>query len=515
MFLKQEKFKSRYLPFLWLFLGSFLIIFTRTKTFIPIAIIVAPVLFLRFIRSQKPVRGIILTFLGYIVAIQIAQWGLFELDKLLLYLIINVRGNLILAIILAFPYIADRLLKPYIKGFLATLIFPVAAVSLYYLETLFGPINTIGIFYAFTQYGNLPLVQFMSIAGIWGMIFFIYWTAAVVNWIWENKADWVIIKRGFAIYCTITVLIFLYGGIKTSALFFKYKGQTVRIAAIPMPVEPDENDYNMFEIFNNRIFSEFDRSINKIEKQIKKAVIADAKFAVFQEYSMYMPEAEEERLISELKRIAEENDIYICFNYGCMPELEDRVHKEFFGIMELSDNEEGRNKSVLINNRGKVEAEYLKVNLATGENNWILEGSDGPPVVDTPYGRIGIVTCRDMSLPAYMRQVARKNVDVVFAPSFEAIKSLSVTYTQMLRAVENGFAFVRPCNKGLSIAIDKHGRVIASLNNFISKNLIMYADIPMNGTRTVYSYIGDLFAWLMIITLIGMIGFVIKTKKGK
>ncbi|MCG8572613.1 MAG: carbon-nitrogen hydrolase family protein [Spirochaetes bacterium] len=499
--MSSNNFKTKFLPYLWLILGSFLIIFTRTRSFVSIAIFFAPLFLLRFSRSQPKVKGILLTFVGYIIAIQIAQWNLKEIDNLLLFLIFNVRGNLVTALILALPYITDRLFYPRFSGFMKTLIFPTTAVALYYLETLIGPIDSIGIFYAFTQYGNLPLVQLLSLLGIWGMVFFVYWFAAMANWIWENQMEWQIIKKGMIIYGVITVFVLLYGGIKTSSLFFDYSGKTVRVAAVPMPLSAQESDNTMLEILNNRIFSPFESSIQKIEKQVQKAALANAQFAVFQEYSMLIPEEQENDLLEQLKRIARENHIYLCFNYGSMPELEDREHMVFFGIRELSDNEEGRNKSILVNPSGEIEIIYLKTNLASGENTWILEGDGEISVTDTPYGRIGIVICRDMSLPAFMRKAAQQKADIVFAPSYEAVKSLSVTYSQMLRAVEFGFAFVRPCNQGLSIAIDKHGRVLAAMNSFTTKNQIMYADVPVKGTRTLYSYIGDLFAWLCGVSL--------------
>ncbi|MCJ7716625.1 MAG: hypothetical protein MUO54_08905, partial [Anaerolineales bacterium] len=144
-------------------------------------------------------------------------------------------------------------------------------------------------------------------------------------------------------------------------------------------------------------------------------------------------------------------------------------------------------------------------NLVFGEDTWVLEGPGVIPVVETPFGRIGIAICKDMEFSDYMRQAGKQNADIVLAPSYEAIRSLSITYAQMLRSIEHGFSFVRPCANGLSIAVDFNGRILSSMNYFTSSNSIMYADVPTKGIRTIYTFIGDLFAWICVFVLCGFI----------
>jgi apolipoprotein N-acyltransferase len=69
---------------------------------------------------------------------------------------------------------------------------------------------------------------------------------------------------------------------------------------------------------------------------------------------------------------------------------------------------------------------------------------------------------------------------------------------QMLRAVEYGFSFIRPCANGLSIAIDYNGTIVSSMSSFTTTDEIMYADVPVKGIWTLYTFIGDLLAWLCI-----------------
>jgi apolipoprotein N-acyltransferase len=43
---------------------------------------------------------------------------------------------------------------------------------------------------AYTQYGDLPLMQVVSVTGLWGIILLTSWFAAVVNAAWERGFAW-------------------------------------------------------------------------------------------------------------------------------------------------------------------------------------------------------------------------------------------------------------------------------------------------------------------------------------
>ena len=63
-----------------------------------------------------------------------------------------------------------------------------------------------------------------------------------------------------------------------------------------------------------------------------------------------------------------------------------------------------------------------------------------------------------------------------------------------LRAVENGRYLVRAANTGISGAVDPYGRVLASTPLF--EPAATTVDVRLLDHRTIYSYVGDLAAWL-------------------
>jgi apolipoprotein N-acyltransferase len=68
----------------------------------------------------------------------------------------------------------------------------------------------------------------------------------------------------------------------------------------------------------------------------------------------------------------------------------------------------------------------------------------------------------------------------------------------ILRGVENGFAIVRAANRGLVTVSDAQGRVIAR-NSYQPRGVYsVVADVPLGPGPTLYTRIGDVFAWLAI-----------------
>ena len=111
------------------------------------------------------------------------------------------------------PYLADRLLVNRLRGFAATLVFPLLQVSLEYIITTVSPLGSWGSL-AYTQHSFLPFLQLLSITGMWGLSFLIAWLAPVVNWAWEQDFALQRVRTGVLTYGGILalVLVLVAGG---------------------------------------------------------------------------------------------------------------------------------------------------------------------------------------------------------------------------------------------------------------------------------------------------------------
>jgi apolipoprotein N-acyltransferase len=73
------------------------------------------------------------------------------------------------------------------------------------------------------------------------------------------------------------------------------------------------------------------------------------------------------------------------------------------------------------------------------------------------------------------------------------------------RGIENGFSIVRATGNGLSAAFDYQGRTLAAAD-FSTTKQAMVAHVPTHGVKTIYTVIGDLFAWLSMVGFVALVG---------
>ena len=63
-----------------------------------------------------------------------------------------------------------------------------------------------------------------------------------------------------------------------------------------------------------------------------------------------------------------------------------------------------------------------------------------------------------------------------------------------VRAVEQGRYLVRAANTGISGVVDPYGRILQTSALF--EEAALTADVRLIQSRTIYSYLGDVVAWL-------------------
>jgi apolipoprotein N-acyltransferase len=486
---------KKHLPLILFILGFGIFIFTRLSKLvptIPIAILISFVFILRFSRTQPAKRGILLTLLGFILSINIGLWGLFEMVAVSSLLFNLIRSSL-LAVLYFLPFMADRLIYPkFKKNFLSTLIFPIITTAIFYLLTIEGPFEG-AIQPAKFAFGTIEFMQFLSLFGVFGFVFVTSWFASAINHLWEMKFDWKKSKKLVLILLSVVLIMFIFGTIKVHML---PKADTVKVAAII--IDPDwGKDTLMEKVFTDRITSSFEETLAKIENKTKIAVSNDAKIVSFMELAIIINEEKHDELRDELKRIAQENNVYLTMTYGYY----------------VKDGK-GKNIHLLIDNNGEILLDYQKRYLAgigeLGEKGVFVIGPEIIQSVDTPYGKIGLSVCRDMEMSKYIIQAAKAGVDIMFSSSYEWPKTWLPNNLQT--PIVNGFSFVRPTYNGVTHIQDYNGKILNQMHFEETETGIMYADVPTKGVKTLYSYVGKLIGWLSALGLLGLIVLAIKKR---
>ncbi len=487
--------KSRHLSYLWLSLAAvlmaFALPFTMSRWVIPLAAWLAPVFLLRFMRAQPVVRGVLVAWLVLFVTTAIVQQGVPPIPGLIFYVY-----ALMVRLLIVLPYLADRLISPRLTGFGATLVFPLAATSLEYIYTQVGPFGSIGSL-AYTQYGNLPLMQVVSVTGIWGITFLITWLASVANWAWERHFSWPAIRGGTLISCGILALVLLSGGARLA--LFPPTTTTVRVAGI----SPTRAVWNHVDELRRRgsFDTLFTGKASRADRDFARVVFttvsddlfnttmrearAGAKIVLWPEVGAAVLEEDESGLIAQGSTVARTSGIYL----------------EMGMLVYTQTAPFAQDKAVLLDPTGKVVWHYYKAHPFPGEP-W-LPGDGKVPTIATPFGRLATVICFDLDFPSLLRQAGQAGSDVVLLPSYDW-QEIDPMHTQIttFRAIENGFSLVRQTRAGLSMTVDYEGRVLAVSDYFSSDQQVMIASVPIHGVHTIYAVIGDLFAWLSLMGLV-------------
>ena len=494
---------KKHIPTIYFILGFGFFMFTRMSKLVPsidIAILIAPILILRFIRSLPAKRGIWLSLLGFILSMNIALWGLFEFDNHWMTIFYSLIRSTILALIWFLPFMLDRMIYPAFKGKgpWTTLIFPTITTAIFFLSSLDGPFDDgSGTLSSFGySYGSMAFMQVRSVFGIWILVFVHSWLFSIVNYFWEYQFKWKKIKKPAIIYPAVLLSIFCFGLLKNSSLI-NVESEKVKIAALVLTPENGEA-VPMSRIFESKSSSPYLPGISRIEGMTKKAVAGGAKILSFQEFAMVIQQEDELRLREDYQRIARENNTYLSITYA------------FFG-----KNEKGENKHLFIDGDGVILLDYTKRYLLGmgpfGETGVFKKGPEIIQSVETPYGRIGISICRDMSFPTFMKQAAKAGVDIMLSPSYDWPKSPSAWY--LTSTIENGFSFVRPTYNGYSYAADYHGNELAHMDSDLSEDGIMYADIPVRGITVPYPILGDILGWISLLAMTLLLVLVLLKKK--
>lgn len=470
---------------LWLGIAVVLLLFSNGATTIPLAVWLAPVFMLRFVRGQSLKVGLPLAYVLQVGAFALQFRGMVLIPGIGYYIFLIVWG-----IPLVLPYIVDRLVTHRLSALTASLVFPTAWVVAEYVAS-HGPYGSWGSA-AYSQYGNLPLLQILSITGLWGITFLIGWFAAVCNWCWEDALESVCARRGAYLCFGSIAMVMLLGGARLA--FFPPSSPTVRVASIsarqvtPLPsaelisriwqgnaTSAERDDFRVWAAATD----------NDLLARSEQEMQAGAKIVFWSEMNAEVLKEDEAGFVARGGDLAAKYHAYLgmalaVHNKGMTPSVE--------------------NKLILIKPDGHVAWEYNKVRPVPGDLQILGDGK--LRVLDTPYGRVTSAICFDGDFPQVLAQAGALKADVLLDPSNDW-RAIDPWHTQMasFRAIEQGVNVIRQTSYGLSAAFDYQGHRLAAMDYFQTAGNAMVSQVPTRGVRTVYSLLGDWFAWACLVVL--------------
>jgi apolipoprotein N-acyltransferase len=136
----------------------------------------------------------------------------------------------------------------------------------------------------------------------------------------------------------------------------------------------------------------------------------------------------------------------------------------------------------------------------------VLEDNFTPGRAAGPLGGDrAMVICKDMDFPRTILADAQASAKTGPGIRLMAAPAGDLTFDAwmhgrvgLLRGVENGFAIVRPANDGLILISDAQGRIVGRERASKTGMSAVIADVSPGPGPTLYTRIGDLFAWLCL-----------------
>jgi apolipoprotein N-acyltransferase len=475
----MTKTKINY-SYAYLLMGFIFLFFWNGRWSFPIAAFLAPLFLIRFLRFQKPFKGfLIIVLAGWVSNIFICK-GMMPMSGFFYYFI-----SFLMSLFTSLTFLIDRLFSQTFKGIISTLVFPSSYVLMEFIVVSTNPSGSFGTL-AHTQ-NSLLLMQIISVTGIWGLVFIIIWTSSLMNWLWDNSFERNKINLALLVYGLPLFSIILFGQLRLSA---NTEEKTVRIASINI----SKSDLN--NRINNASDSLIEKANNNFLRNCGIAASSGAKIVFGIETVISLHKDKEEKFIEKAKVVAKYNSIYLGLPMEVIPKDFPEVRPE--------------NKIVWISPKGQILYIYHKAKPTPGEGNY---GDGIIKYFDSPYGRISSSICFDMDFPSLIKQVDDMSIDIMLVPGNDWREITPYhTYVASARAIEHGFNMVRAASRGLSASFNYKGQILSSMNYFITDDIILYSDIPTKRHKTIYSILGDYFAWLCVLFFVSISIVFIKSK---
>ena len=474
-------------PWFWLLLAAALLVVADGRNTVAVAAWLAPVCLMRFMRMRTLGYAVSGAFAVRLITFMIAERGMIPIPGIFYYLFVT----LVPAIALL-PYLADRWLVRRLNPVIGTLVFPAATVALQFLMG-FGLHGSWGSV-AYTQAGDLPLLQLLAITGLGGVTFLVMWFAPVANLLLEKGMSDKPGQRALGVFAASCISVFFLGGLRLT--LFPVLSPVVRVAALSPPADGPaisatlldsviHRKGNSLELdqFNSAARAGQDALLAETEREAR----AGARIVFWSEGAASILHQDEPALVARGSALASQYKIYLGMTLSSWTPGAQRPLQ---------------NKIILIEPTGQIAWQYLKAHPTPGPEMSMAAPHDGKlRQIVSPYGRLSAAICYDMDFPRLLAQAGAFGADLVLSPAHDW-RAIDPRHTEMasFRAIEEGFNLVRQSDGGLSAAYDYKGHTLAAADNAF-RDVALTAQVPIRGTRTLYSVAGDWFSWLCVLSI--------------
>ena len=349
-------------------------------------------------------------------------------------------------------------------------LFPVLMTLLEWMQYTYTPFATWGAL-SNTQVESLGIAQFVSVFGMAGLSFLIYWVNIAIFELLLNKRC---TATNFYLPLIFTIITIIWGNIRydihtsngVDTITLAAVGTDSKIGGLPLPTQ-QKNESDIQGIFN----------------RTRKSAKLGAKIVVWNEGAFLLKKSNEDRWIDSIKTLATNSNVNIVASYVLLTSE---------SLLKYD------NKYLLIDSTGEVLHTYLKHEPVPGEP--AKKGLDPIKTFNIAGIKLGGAICYDYDFPYLAKENRKANADIVALPSSDW-RGIDPIHTEMarLRAIEQGHSILRSTRFGLSAGITPYGDFVSKMTAFDNHDKIMITELPKRNITTIHSIIGDSFIYLCML----------------
>ncbi|WP_330185338.1 hypothetical protein OHB26_18190 [Nocardia sp. NBC_01503] len=340
---------------------------------------------------------------------------------------------------------------------IAILALPAGWVTLEFVLSLAG--NT-GAWWsvAYTQAGVLPLMQSVSITGVWGITFLLLLAPSVLAAMVNSTG-----RQRIRIAIPALAMVAAVAGFGAWRLATPVRGDTVRVGLVAVSQPPD---YIPVDSADGRDM--ISRALTEIEALADRG----ARAIVLPEKAWRADESTLPQLSGPMTEVATRRGIHI--------------------VAGLVLTRAGESINAAIDYPSGVI--YAKHYLVPGLEDDLTPGTAYQPVPGEPWS---LAICFDLDRPNLVRDNRNLGSRLLLVPALDFTDDHWLhSRMAVIRGIESGIPVARAAQLGELTASDPRGHVSASAGTDLDHTRAVLADLPLASGRTVYARFGDWFAYL-------------------
>jgi apolipoprotein N-acyltransferase len=342
----------------------------------------------------------------------------------------------------------------------ATLAVPSLWVAIDCLSELNSPHGTFGNL-GYTQMDFLPILQIVSIAGIWSIAFLLFLVPAAIA---AATAPVGTPQQRCNLLAGTALLLVLVLGFGWFRLRPMPDGPRVMVGLIDTDAPAAIFPQGTAAVELIRSYAE---QVAPLAKRGVEVIVIPEKLGRFTPQEMQQAD----EILSEAARA---NRVAIVAGFQHLPD---------------------RNESRLYSSAGTLEATYEKHHMLPAFEGKLLPGTERVLVARSS-GKWGLTICKDMDFPLLSRQYALDGAGLMLVPAWDFVDD-GWLHGRMaiMRGVESGFSMARAPRQGILAVTDDRGRILAQQETGAAPFATVVASVPVKNNPTFYARHGDWFVW--------------------